>query len=39
MGRLMLPQTGSHTLRFVSLLEGYGNFDYLALWPVEEETK
>ncbi len=35
MGRLLLTETESHTLKFVSLLDGYGNFDYLALWPVE----
>ena len=36
MGRLVLAETESHTLKFVSLLDGYGNFDYLALWPVED---
>ena len=36
MGRLVLAETDSHTIKFVALLDGYGNFDYLALWPVEE---
>lgn len=36
MGRLLLTETNKHTIKFVSLLEGYGNFDYLVLIPVEE---
>lgn len=36
MGRLLLTETNSHTLRFVSLENGYGVFDYLALWPITE---
>lgn len=36
MGRLVLTETDSHRIRFVSLEEGYGNFDYLALWPVDD---
>ncbi len=37
MGRLILAETAPHVIKFVSLLQGYGNFDYLALWPVEDE--
>lgn len=36
LGRILLTETEPHTLRFTSLLEGYGNFDYLVLTPVEE---
>jgi len=36
MGRLVLVENEPHTIKFVSLLEGYGNFDYLALVPVED---
>ena len=36
LGRVTLTETERHIIKFVSLLEGYGNFDYLALWPVEE---
>ncbi len=36
MGRLVLAETEPHTIKFVSLLAGYGNFDYLALWPIED---
>jgi uncharacterized surface protein with fasciclin (FAS1) repeats len=36
MGRLLLTETEPHTIKFVSLLDGYGNFDYLAFWPVTE---
>ena len=35
-GRLLLTDTKSHTLKFVSLESGYGNFDYLAFWPVTD---
>ena len=33
-GRLILTETKSHTLKFLSLESGFGNFKYLALWPV-----
>lgn len=36
MGRLILTETEPHTIKFISLLEGHGNFDYLVLSPVEE---
>lgn len=36
MGRLVLAETEPHTIKFVSLLDGYGNFDYLAFWPVTD---
>ena len=36
MGRLVLPETGSHIIKFISLEEGYGVFDYMALMPVVE---
>ncbi|MFO7670485.1 MAG: fasciclin domain-containing protein [Bacteroidales bacterium] len=36
MGRVVLPETKSHTIKFVSLQAGYGNFDYLVLWPADE---
>ncbi len=36
MGRLVLPETEAHTIKFVSLEQGYGNFDYLVLQPVED---
>lgn len=36
MGRLVLVETEPHTIKFVSLLEGFGNFDYLTLIPVED---
>jgi uncharacterized surface protein with fasciclin (FAS1) repeats len=35
MGRLQFTETASHTLKFISLKPGYGNFDYMTLWPVE----
>lgn len=35
MGRLILTETEPHRIKFVSLQDGYGNFDYLALWPVD----
>lgn len=34
MGRLVLTETVPHTIRFVSLEDGYGVFDYLVLIPV-----
>jgi uncharacterized surface protein with fasciclin (FAS1) repeats len=37
MGRLLLNETSSHTIKFISLDEGYGNFDYMVLQPVENE--
>jgi uncharacterized surface protein with fasciclin (FAS1) repeats len=36
LGRLLLTETSSHTIKFISLEAGYGNFDYMALWPVTE---
>lgn len=36
MGRVVLSETRAHTLKFVSLQSGYGNFDYLVLWPAED---
>ncbi len=35
MGRLQFTETRSHKLKFISLKPGFGNFDYVALWPVE----
>jgi uncharacterized surface protein with fasciclin (FAS1) repeats len=35
MGRLQFIETESHTLKFISLKPGYGTFDYMVLWPVE----
>jgi uncharacterized surface protein with fasciclin (FAS1) repeats len=35
LGRLQFTETKPHTLKFISLESGYGIFDYLALWPVE----
>jgi uncharacterized surface protein with fasciclin (FAS1) repeats len=35
MGRLQFTETRSHTLKFISLKPGWGNFDYLVLSPVE----
>ncbi len=37
LGRLILPQTRPHRIRFVSLDGGYGNFDYLTLLLVNDE--
>jgi hypothetical protein len=36
MGRLNFTETRTHTIKFVSLLPGHGNFDYLVLEPVDE---
>jgi hypothetical protein len=36
MGRLLLTETMTHKIKFISLQNGYGNFDYLAFWPIEE---
>lgn len=36
LGRLVITETIPHTLRFVSLEDGYGVFDYLVLQPVDE---
>jgi uncharacterized surface protein with fasciclin (FAS1) repeats len=33
-GRVNLNQTSPHTIRFVGLADGYGDFDYIAFWPV-----
>ena len=35
-GRLLLTETSSHKLKFISLEGGYGNFDYLEFIPLEE---
>jgi len=35
-GRLLLNETTSHKLKFISLEGGYGNFDYLEFIPLEE---
>jgi len=37
LGRLILTETQPHRIKFVSLENGYGNFDYLVLRPVENE--
>jgi hypothetical protein len=36
MGRLLLTETSTHTIKFISLSEGWGNFDYLVLQPVTD---
>jgi uncharacterized surface protein with fasciclin (FAS1) repeats len=36
MGRLLLTETATHTIKFISLADGYGNFDYMVLQPIEE---
>ena len=36
MGRLYLTETGPHTLKFISLEDGFGNFDYITFTPVTE---
>ena len=33
-GRLLLTETCSHKLKFISLGEGFGNFDYLVFQPI-----
>jgi uncharacterized surface protein with fasciclin (FAS1) repeats len=33
-GRLLLTETCSHKLKFISLGEGFGNFDYLVFQPL-----
>ena len=33
-GRLLLTETSSHTIKFISLGGGYGNFDYLVFEPI-----
>ena len=35
-GRLLLTETTSHSIKFVSLGGGYGNFDYLVFEPIED---
>jgi len=32
-GTVVLSTTTSHTIRFVGLTSGYGEFDYLTFWP------
>jgi len=39
MGRLLLNETGTHTIKFIALENGFGNFDYLVLKPVTNEEK
>ena len=34
-GRLLLTETTSHIIKFISLENGYGNFDYLVFHPIE----
>ena len=36
LGRLLLTETGTHKIKFISLQNGYGNFDYLVFWPIKE---
>jgi hypothetical protein len=36
MGRLLLTETGKHKVKFISLADGYGNFDYMVFQPIEE---
>jgi uncharacterized surface protein with fasciclin (FAS1) repeats len=36
LGRLLLSESGTHTIKFTSLEGGYGNFDYLILQPVTD---
>jgi uncharacterized surface protein with fasciclin (FAS1) repeats len=33
-GRIILDETSSHTIKFYGLAEGYGDWDYIAFWPV-----
>jgi uncharacterized surface protein with fasciclin (FAS1) repeats len=36
MGRLLLTETGKHKIKFISLQDGYGNFDYLVFEPISD---
>jgi uncharacterized surface protein with fasciclin (FAS1) repeats len=36
MARLYLTETGPHTLKFISLEDGFGNFDFITFTPVTE---
>jgi uncharacterized surface protein with fasciclin (FAS1) repeats len=36
MGRILLTETSTHTIKFVSLDNGWGNFDYMVLQPVTD---
>lgn len=36
LGRLVLTETEPHTIRFASLMDGYGVFDYLVLIPIND---
>jgi uncharacterized surface protein with fasciclin (FAS1) repeats len=36
LGRLVLTVTEEHTIRFASLMDGYGVFDYLVLVPIND---
>jgi uncharacterized surface protein with fasciclin (FAS1) repeats len=35
-GRLLLTETTSHRIKFISLGDGYANFDYLIFDPIED---
>ncbi len=35
MGRLWLTETVRHKVKFISLADGYGNFDYMVFQPIE----
>jgi uncharacterized surface protein with fasciclin (FAS1) repeats len=35
-GRLILTETSSHKIKFISLEGGFGNFDYLVFRPIED---
>src|SRR4030042_3034966 len=37
LGRLLLTEVTSHKIKFIALEEGYGNFDYLVLWPATDK--
>ena len=36
LGRLLLTETVTHKIKFISLQNGYGIFDYLVFWPIKE---
>jgi uncharacterized surface protein with fasciclin (FAS1) repeats len=35
-GRLLLTETASHKIKFISLGDGFANFDYLVFQPIED---
>ncbi|MBL7110776.1 MAG: fasciclin domain-containing protein [Bacteroidales bacterium] len=35
-GRLLLTETATHTIKFIALGGGFGNFDYLVFQPIED---